>query len=623
VATATKKAASLTERPDYLRERLKALPETPGVYLMRDAQGRVIYAGKALSLRNRVPNYFQASSVLPEHIAAMVARVYEFEVITTANEKEALVLEQTMIKRHRPRFNIRLRDDKNYLYIKLPLNEDFPRITLVRRPANDGARYWGPYTHAIALRTTLKTVRRVIPYRSCKDSEFALGRPCFYFHLNLCSAPCAGFINRDAYHEQLNQVASFLDGRSDHVAKRLKVQMQEAADKLEYEAAARYRDRLDAMERMAERQKVLAMGRYDQDLFGLARANGQGSVRVFSVREGRLSGSENFDLVGLGKDQSNADILNAFVSQYYANATHIPKEIFVPQALPDRALIEQWLTERRGSSVSVRVPQRGKQRELLEQAAANAAETMRQMRIKLDYDADRTASLLNDLQARLELRTLPVRIECYDISNIQGKYPVGSMVVFEEGRPKPAHYRHFRIKTVHGANDFAMLQEVLRRRFGRLARSEEGTPEEPSFSRLPDLVLVDGGKGQISAAREVMESMGLASVATFGLAKEQEELFRPGESDPIRLPLDSEALFLVQRVRDEAHRFAITFHRVVRKKDAFASVLDGISGLGPVRRRALIRHFGSIDSIRGATVEELTAVKGITRPVAVAIKEML
>ncbi len=592
MATATKKAAPLTERPDYLRERLKALPDTPGVYLMRDVQARVIYVGKALSLRNRVPNYFQASSVLPEHIAAMVARVYEFEVITTATEKEALVLEQTMIKRHRPRFNIRLRDDKNYLYIKLPLNEDFPRITLVRRPASDGARYWGPYTHAIALRTTLKTVRRVIPYRSCKDSEFALGRPCFYYHLNLCSAPCAGFINREDYHEQLNQVANFLDG-------------------------------LDAMERMAERQKVLAMGRYDQDLFGLARADGQGSVRVFSVREGRLSGSENFDLVGLDRDQSNADILNAFVSQYYANATHIPKEVFVPEALPDRELIEQWLTERRGSIVTVRVPQRGKQRELLEQAAANAAETMRQMRIKLDYDAERTASLLNDLQARLQLPTLPVRIECYDISNIQGKYPVGSMVVFEEGRPKPAHYRHFRIKTVQGANDFAMLQEVLQRRFSRHARSEEGTPEEPSFSRLPDLVLIDGGKGQLSAAREVMEAMGLASVATFGLAKEQEELFRPGDSEPIRLPLDSEALFLVQRVRDEAHRFAITFHRVVRKKDAFASVLDGISGLGPVRRRALVRQFGSIDKIRNATLEELMAVKGITRPVAVAIREML
>jgi excinuclease ABC subunit C len=613
----------ITERPDYLKERLKALPETPGVYLMRDALGRVIYAGKALSLRNRVPNYFQASSVLPEHIAAMVARVYDFEVITTATEKEALVLEQTMIKRHRPRFNIRLRDDKNYLYIKLPLNEDFPRITLVRRPGTDGARYWGPYTHAIALRTTLKTVRRVIPYRSCKDSEFALGRPCFYYHLNLCPAPCAGFISREAYHEQLGQVASFLDGRSDQVVRRLKQQMQEAADKLEYEAAARYRDRLDAMERMAERQKVLAMSRYDQDLFGLARADGQGSVRVFSVREGRLSGSENFDLVGLGKAQSNADVLNAFVSQYYASATHIPKEVFVPEVLPDREVIEQWLSERRGSQVAVRVPQRGKQRELLQQAAANAEETMRQMRIKLDYDAQRTSSLLNDLQAKLDLPSLPVRIECYDISNIQGQSPVGSMVVFEDGRPKPAHYRHFRIKTVQGANDFAMLQEVLRRRFGRLARSEEGIPEEPSFSHLPDLILVDGGKGQLSAAREVMELMGVADVPAFGLAKEQEELFRPGQSEPIHLPLDSEAMFLVQRIRDEAHRFAITFHRVVRKKHAFESVLDGISGLGPVRRRALLRQFGSVDNIRSASVEELMAVKGITRTVAVAIKEIL
>jgi len=617
------KAAPITERQEYLRERLKALPDTPGVYLMRDAQGRVIYAGKALSLRNRVPNYFQASSVLPEHIGAMVDRVYDFEVITTATEKEALVLEQTMIKRHRPRFNIRLRDDKNYLYIKLPLNEDFPRITLVRRPGTDGARYWGPYTHAIALRTTLKTVRRVIPYRSCKDSEFALGRPCFYYHLGLCPAPCAGFISREDYHEQLNQVASFLDGRSDHVAKRLKEQMQGAAAKLEYEAAARYRDRLDAMQRMAERQKVLAMGRYDQDLFGLARTDGQGSVRVFSVREGRLSGSENFELVGLGKDQSNTDVLNAFASQYYASATHIPKDVFVPETLPDRDVIELWLTERRGSKVTVKVPQRGKQRELLQQAAANAEETMRQLRIRLDYDADRTTSLLNDVQARLALPALPVRIECYDISNIQGKYPVGSMVVFEDGRPKPAHYRHFRIKSVQGANDFAMLQEVLRRRFSRYAWSEEGDADEPSFSRLPDLVLIDGGKGQLSAAREVLESMDLGAVPTFGLAKEQEELFRPDQGEPIRLPLDSEALFLVQRVRDEAHRFAITFHRVVRKRDAFASVLDGITGLGPARRRALMRAFGSIENVRNASVEDLTAVKGITRPVAVAIKEML
>jgi excinuclease ABC subunit C len=374
---------------------------------------------------------------------------------------------------------------------------------------------------------------------------------------------------------------------------------------------------------MTERQKMQALGRLDQDLFGLARTDAQGCVQVFAVREGKLSGSENFDLVGLDKDQSNADVLNAFVSQYYASATHIPKDIFVPDSLPDREVIEQWLSERRGSRVELKVPQRGKQRELLQQAAANAQETMRQMRIKLDYDAERTTALLNDLQARLELAALPSRIECYDISNIQGKHPVGSMVVFEDGRPKPAHYRHFRIKSVQGSNDFAMLQEVLQRRFARRARSEEGQPLEPSFSQLPDLLLIDGGKGQLSAAREVLERMGLGAVATFGLAKQQEELFRPEQSEPIRLPLDSAALFLVQRVRDEAHRFAITFHRVVRKKDAFASALDGISGLGPARRRALLRHFGSLENIRNASLEALTGVKGITRPVAAAIKEML
>jgi excinuclease ABC subunit C len=613
---------ALLERTEYLRERLKALPDTPGVYLMRDAQMRVIYAGKALSLRNRVPYYFHQASLLPDHIRAMVERVHEFEVITTANEKEALVLENTLIKRYRPRFNIRLRDDKNYLYIKLPVNEDFPKIHMVRRPGSDGSKYYGPYTHAIALRTTLKTVRRVIPYRSCSDSEFALGRPCFYYHLNLCPAPCVGYIKREDYHRNLNQIAMFLEGKSDDLVRQLRRQMQEAADRLEYEAAARIRDRLEAMETMAERQKMQALGRLDQDLFGLARSDGQGCVQVFSVREGKLSGSENFDLVGLGKEQADADVLNAFVSQYYASAIHIPKEVYVSEQLPDRALIEQWLSERRGSHVMVKVPQRGKQRELLEQAAANAQETMHRLRIKLDYDEQRTAALLLDLQQRLSLRKLPRRIECYDISNIQGRHPVGSMVVFEEGRPKPDHYRHFRIKSVEGSNDYAMLQEVLRRRFMR-ARAEEGVHDEPSFTALPDLVLIDGGKGQLSAAREVMEGLALGEIETFGLAKQQEELFRPHQGEPIRLPLDSEALFLVQRVRDEAHRFAITFHRVVRRKDAFASALDSITGLGPVRRRALLRAFGSLDRIRNASVEELMAVKGITRPVAVSIKEML
>src|SRR5216683_999105 len=499
---------------------------------MRDVKTRVIYVGKALSLYNRVPNYFHAANVLPEHIAAMVDRVFDFDVITTANEKEALVLENTLIKRHKPRFNILLRDDKNYLYVKLPVNEEFPRVYTVRRAGSDGAKYYGPYTNAIALRSTLKTVRRVVPYRTCTDHEFALHRPCFYYHLKLCTAPCAGFQTRDEYHQQLDQIALFLEGKSDDLVTQLKQQMTDASDATKFEAAARIRDRLQAIETMAQRQRMLALGQFDQDLFGLARADGQAMVTVFSVREGKLSGSENFELVGLGGEQTEAEAMNAFVSQYYASATHIPKEVFVPASLPDGAVIEQWLSERRGSHVNVRVPQRGRHRELLAQAAANAQEAMRQLRIKLDYD-------------------------------------------------------------------------------------------EQSFSAIPDLVLIDGGKGQLSAAREVLEGMGLERIPTFGLAKEQEELFEPNRSDPIRLPLDSEALFLVQRIRDEAHRFAITFHRVVRRKDAFASVLDGITGLGPVRKRALLRAFGSIDSIRNASVDDLKTVKGITRQVAVAIKEMV
>jgi len=615
--------ARLVDRPEYLRERLKALPESPGVYLMRDLKTKVIYVGKALNLRNRVPNYFHAAGALPEHIQAMVDRIYDFDVITTANEKEALVLECTLIKRHKPRFNIRLRDDKNYLYVKLPVTEDFPRVYTVRRAQSDSAKYYGPYTNAIALRSTLKTVRRVVPYRTCTDHEFALHRACFYYHLKLCTAPCAGFQTRDEYHQQLDQIALFLEGKSDDLVKQLKERMAEESEAMRYEAAARIRDRLQAIETMAQRQKMLALGRFDQDLFGLARVDGQATVTVFSVREGKLSGSENFDLVGLGAEQTEADALNAFVSQYYASATHIPKEVFVPEPLPDTAVIEQWLSERRGSHVSLRVPLRGRQRELLAQAAANAQESMRQQRIKLDYDEQRTGTLLNDLQRQLRLPAVPNRIECYDISNIQGKHPVGSMVVFEQGRPKPAHYRHFRIKSVVGANDFAMLQEVLRRRFSRYVRSEGGIHDEPSFSALPDLLLIDGGKGQLSAAREVLETIRLDRISTFGLAKEQEELFEPGRSEPIRLPLDSEALFLVQRIRDEAHRFAITFHRVVRKRDAFASVLDGITGLGPVRRRALMRAFGSVDSIRHASIDDLMTVRGISRPVAAAIKEML
>ncbi len=615
----------LIDRPEYLRERLKALPDSSGVYLLRDLQGRVIYVGKALNLRHRLPAYFQGTAMESERLQALVEKIYEFEFIATANQKEALILECTLIKRYRPRFNIRLRDDKNYLYVKVPLAEDFGRIYTVRRTARDGAKYYGPYTNAQALRGTLKALRRIFPYRTCSDDEFKLHRPCLDYHLKLCPAPCAGYINAADYRSLLDQVALFLEGRSAALTDRLKQQMEGAAEALQYEAAARYRDRLRALEEVGERQKMLTGARADQDWIALARANGHAIAQVFLVREGKLVGTEQVQLEGTS-GIGDREVLGAFLSQFYGSATHVPKEIFLPALLPDQGVIEDWLSERRGAGVTVRVPQRGDNRALLELVERNAADALRQLKIKWDFDANRTGTLLGDLQQQLQLPALPRRIECYDISNIQGQAAVGSMVVFEDGRPKPAHYRHFKIRTVAGANDYAMLQETLRRRFARYlkARAEGKEPgPDDSFAALPDLLLVDGGKGQLSAACAVLEEAGLSQLPAFGLAKRQEELFAPDDREPIRLPLDSASLFLVQRVRDEAHRFAVTFHRQVRKQAALRSALDGVPGVGPARRRALLNAFGSVDGVRQASLDELLAVKGVTRRAALALKEIL
>jgi len=615
----------LVDRPEYLRERLKALPDAPGVYLLRDLQARVIYVGKALSLRHRVPAYFQGPPLEPPRLQALVDKIYEFEFIATANQREALILECTLIKRYRPRYNIRLRDDKNYLYVKVPLGEEFGRIYSVRRTARDGARYYGPYTNAQALRGTLKALRRIFPYRTCSDDEFKLHRPCLDYHLKLCPAPCAGHISAADYRGLLDQVALFLEGRSEALTERLKQQMEAAAGALQYEAAARYRDRLHALEDVIERQKMLTRARADQDWVGIARADGQAVVQVFQVREGKLVGTEQIQLEGTG-GSGDSEVLSSFLTQFYGSATHVPKEIFLPQGLPDQQVIEEWLTERRGAGVAVRVPQRGENRALVELVERNASEALRQLKIKWDFDANRTEAVLADLAEQLQLPGPPRRIECYDISNLQAQAPVGSMVVFEDGRPRTAHYRHFKIRSVRGANDYAMLQETLRRRFARhlKARVEGQAPDpEDSFAVLPDLLLIDGGKGQLSAACDVLEQAGLSALPVFGLAKRHEELFAPHDREPIRLPVDSPALFLVQRVRDEANRFAVTFHRDVRKKATMRSALDAVPGVGPVRRRQLLRTFGSVEGIRAASLDELLAVKGITRRAALALKEML
>jgi excinuclease ABC subunit C len=615
----------ISDRPDLLKERLRHAPAGPGVYVMRDEATKVIYVGKASNLRNRLRSYFVAAGQQHPRTAQMVSRVFDFDVLTCSNDQEALLLECTLIKRYRPRYNIRLRDDKNYLYMKIPRAGDFPRVYTVRKIADDGARYFGPFTNAGALRTTMKTLRRIFPYRTCSDDIFKRGHVCLDYHIKRCSGPCEGLIDRDDYHQNLEQIGVFMEGRPQELLRTIRTEMMEASDALEFERAATLRDRAAAVESVAQRQSVLAQSAREQDVIGLARGAGTAMAAVLTVRGGRVLGSETFELEG-SAEMEDAEILNGFAGQFYGDAASYPRDVLLPHMIADAETLSQWMTGRRGARVSITVPQRGERARLLEMAAKNAEEALTQATIKKDYDSERSEKLLADLQEALGLDRLPRRIECYDISNLMGTDPVGSMVVFEDGRPRPAHYRRFHIKGVKGANDFAMLQEMLRRRFLRLtaARVErdqrDGKQDDDSFESLPDLVIVDGGKGQLSAAREVMEELGVHQIATFGLAKQKEELIPTGGAT-ILLPLGSPALFLVQRVRDEAHRFAISFHRRTRARERLASPLDSVNGLGPKRRRQLIKRFKSLAGIREASLTELSTV--VPEAVARAIKEQV
>jgi excinuclease ABC subunit C len=615
----------LRDRPELLRERLRNAPASHGVYVMRDARTRVIYVGKSSNLRSRLRSYFQTAEPLHPRTARMVRKIFDFDVLTCASEQEALILENTLIKRYQPRYNVRLRDDKNYLYMKLPRKGDFPRVYTVRRVNDDGARYFGPFTNAKALRSTMKTLRRVFPYRTCSDDIFKRGHVCLDYHIKRCAGPCEGLISSQDYHGNLDQIGLFMEGRSADLVRGLKHDMQEASDRLEFERAARFRDRIQALGRVAEQQWVISQTARDTDVLGLACSPSGTVVAVLTVRRGQVTGSESFELQG-ATEADEAEVLNGFLGQFYADATSFPREILVPIELADGQTLSGYVAQRRGAKVEVAVPQRGARVRLLEMARKNAEEALRQSTIKQDYDDQRTERLLSDLQDALQMDRSPRRIECYDISNLMGTDPVGSMVVFEDGRPKNAHYRRFHIKGVKGSNDFAMMQEMLRRRFARLARArseamESGSDSDSSFESLPDLVIVDGGKGQLSAAREVMEELGVHQITTFGLAKRKEEMYPAGASHSILLPLDSPALFLLQRVRDEAHRFAITFHRDTRAKDRLASPLDAVPGLGPTRKRALIKRFRSLSGVRQASVEELREV--VPERVARAIKEQL
>jgi len=610
---------------ETIRRRLRAVPDTPGVYLLRDESAQVIYVGKALRLRDRLRSYFTPGYAQTPRVADLVRRVHDFEFVKTANEVEALVLECNLIKHYRPRFNIRLKDDKNYLYLKLPVTEEFPRVHYTRRILDDGALYFGPYTSAQSLRSTVKSIRQLLPFRTCSDDIFRQGKVCLDFHIRRCPGPCEGRIERGEYHARIQDVGLFMEGRSDLLTRQLRAKMTRSADDLDFENAARYRDQLGAIEKIADRQKVLTRSREDQDLIAYAREGRDVFVEVAYVRQGKMVGHDGHALEGAG-EAPEAELLRGFLLMYYGSATHIPRTVLLAGEVDEPEVMADWLAQRRGGPVAVEVPKKGRKRALVQQLAETAQDELKQLRIQADYDRSRTEPMLAALADALELDEPPHRIECYDISNIQGESAVGAMVVFEDGRPRNDHYRSFRIRYTPGPNDFAMLQEVLRRRLDRLEmaqRREDATEVgDASFSARPDLILIDGGKGQLSAAMEVIEDLGYADIPTFGLAKEREELFAPGRPDPIVQEHDSPGMFLVQRVRDEAHRFAITHHRKTRARRALSSPLDSVEGIGPARKRLLMRTFGSLPAIREAPVAEIVKL-GIPERVAVRLKELI
>ncbi len=606
-------------------EDLKTLPNSPGVYLMKDSTGKTIYVGKAISLKNRVRSYFQSSRNLSLRIRSMVEQVDRFEYITTNSEVEALVLECNLIKEERPKYNIRLRDDKQYPWVKVTIKESYPQIFITRKVKRDGSKYYGPYTDVGALRETFKLLRRIFPLRNCRhdlDRE-RIERPCLNYHIKRCLAPCSGQVSKEYYREIINEVCLFLEGRQSELLVKLQQGMEKAAVERQYEKAALLRDQIRDIEKVLEKQKVVAAVYEDLDVFGLAQDRRGTVVQVFQVRQGKLVGREYFSLTE-GDETQPVEILEAFLTQYYDGAGVIPKEILIPFNLESMVALNEWLSCKRGSKVNLRVPQKGEKAELTRMAQENAELLLKQERSREEQSLKRTSEILNQLQQDLGLEKPPLRIEGFDISNIQGQEAVASMVVFENGISKGAEYRRFKIRTIEGPNDFAMMQEAVRRRFRKgLEERQQLASESGKFARFPDLLLIDGGKGQLSAVYEVLNELGLSHLNLISLAKQEEEIYRPGKNEPIKLSRRSESLMLLQRVRDEAHRFAITYHKTLRDKRTKASSLDLVTGIGPKKKQLLLKQFGSIKRIKEATVEELMLVDGINSKLAESIKEQM
>lgn len=615
---------------DHLQSILDSAPTKTGCYLMKDANNKVIYVGKAVNLRSRLRSYFHASALENNKTRQMVRRIDDIDWIVVGSELEALILEMNLIKKHRPRFNVRLKDDKRYPYIKVHWSDPFPKLTVTRYMVSDGSRYFGPYTSVWAVHQTLDVLRRIFPYLTCdRDITGEDQRACLYYDIKLCSAPCIGAINQDDYRQAIDDLCQFLNGRTEPIVSRLHEEMQLASDQLQFERAASLRDQVNAIEKVVEKQKVISSDYIDSDVIAMARSNGEACVQVFFIRSGKLIGREYFLLQG-AEDAADANVMSGFIKQFYDQASMVPSQVLLPHEIEEAHIIKQWLGSRRsGESFEILIPHDGQQRDLIQLAAENAAETLQALQARWQAEKHRQTEALAELQTALNLHSPPNRIECYDISNTQGTSAVGSMVVFEQGVPTKKYYRRFNIRSVTGPDDFASMEEVLQRRFNRWHSAQElddqpGKKPDPSFSMLPDLLIVDGGKGQLSRAVAVLEKFNLLDqVPVVGLAKQNEELFVPDQVRPIILPNGSQGLFLVQRVRDEAHRFAVTGHRKRRTKSGLASRLDTIVGVGPARRKALLGKFGSIQNIQNASIEELASTPGISDNLAHQIKNQL
>ncbi|MGE4284799.1 MAG: excinuclease ABC subunit UvrC [Clostridia bacterium] len=604
------------------QEQLKSLPDKPGVYIMKDKDNHIIYIGKAKVLKNRVRQYFQSSKNHSPKVQAMVFNIAEFEYIVTDSELEALVLECNLIKKHKPKYNVLLKDDKNYPYIKVTLNEEYPRILITRRIEKDGAKYFGPYTSTTAVRETVDLIRRVFWVRTC-DKKFprdiGKDRPCLNYHIKQCLAPCQGNINLKSYRQMFKDICTFLDGKQDMLIEQITKDMNHASERLDFEKAASLRDKINSIKQIAEKQKIISSTLSDQDIVAFAAGEAETCVQVFFIRGGKLIGREHFILDGASQLESH-EMMTSFIKQFYNSASYIPKEIVLQSDIDEASIIQSWLTGKRGSKVYITVPRKGEKQKLIQMVSNNAFETLQQFEKKIKREKHFAQSALTELKDILQLDKLPLRIEAYDISNTGGIESVGAMVVFENAISSNSDYRKFKIKSIKGPNDYESIKEVLFRRFKRAKQEQEQIAhdrldeEKAKFIHLPDILLIDGGKGHVNSAKEVLKELGVA-IPVFGMVKNDRHRTRGivSESKEFNLAIDSNAFKLVTQIQDEVHRVAITYHRSIRGKKILASELEAINGIGTIRRKQLMQHFKSIDGIKNATIDELLNVVGIDR----------